>query len=324
LSLTAASFTSNAILLENTSGTSSGTNIGTPNVSGKNTAQYYIIKVSSLAANVTITAPSLSKSYLVINADSTYSVTIKAASQTGVAVVAGEKAIVVYNGTDYVKTTSSISAITSDTSSATPQYITFAAANSGYQGLKASSALRFVPSTGNLSVSGSISSTGDITVSGNVTASGSMSVIGGISTAGDVIVYRSATPTTGYIFLGNSGTRYLGYDGTSYYLSSAALTVGGNVTAYSDERVKTNWRGFDADFVARLAQVKSGVYDRTDIEETQVGVSAQSLQAVLPNAVMTDKEGMLSVAYGNAALAACVELAKRVVDLEARLIALEG
>jgi len=106
--------------------------------------------------------------------------------------------------------------------------------------------------------------------------------------------------------------------------ASGNLTAANNVTANSDERVKTNWRGFGADFIAELAEVKSGIYDRTDVELTQVGVSAQSLQVVMPDAVITNEEGSLSVAYGNAALAACIELAKEVVMLRERIVALEN
>ena len=96
------SFTANAITLANTAGTSLSTGIvGT-------TAQYYILKCSSLAAASTITAPTLSKSYLVINSDATYAVTIKATGQSGVSVAAGEKALVVFSGTDYVKVASSV------------------------------------------------------------------------------------------------------------------------------------------------------------------------------------------------------------------------
>jgi hypothetical protein len=96
------SFTANAITLANTAGTSASTGIvGT-------TAQYYILKCSSLAAASTITAPTLSKSYLVINSDATYAVTIKATGQSGVSIAAGEKALVVFNGTDYVKVSSSL------------------------------------------------------------------------------------------------------------------------------------------------------------------------------------------------------------------------
>jgi hypothetical protein len=99
--------------------------------------------------------------------------------------------------------------------------------------------------------------------------------------------------------------------------ASGNLVARGDVTAFSDERLKTNWRALDSDFVARLADVKSGIYDRIDTNETQVGVSAQSLQTLLPEAVKTDSDNNLSVAYGNAALAACIELAKEVVRLRA-------
>jgi hypothetical protein len=102
LALTSVSFTSNALTLANTQGTSSATNIGAT------TAQYYVLRLSSLAANVTITAPSVSKTYLVVNADATYSATIKASGQTGISVAAGERATVYYNGTDYIKVTSSV------------------------------------------------------------------------------------------------------------------------------------------------------------------------------------------------------------------------
>lgn len=98
----------------------------------------------------------------------------------------------------------------------------------------------------------------------------------------------------------------------------------GNVSAYSDERLKDNWRDLPENFVELLAGVKMGVYDRTDeVGLTQVGVSAQSLQKVMPNAV-TERDGMLSVAYGNAALAACVALAREVADLRAEVNALKA
>lgn len=108
---------------------------------------------------------------------------------------------------------------------------------------------------------------------------------------------------------------------------SNSIVASGNITAYSDERLKTNWRAMPPNFVARLAQVKVGVYDRIDGENgTQVGVSAQSFQQLLPQAIMTAKDEMqtLSVSYGNAALASAVELAKDNVDLRARITRLES
>jgi hypothetical protein len=104
---------------------------------------------------------------------------------------------------------------------------------------------------------------------------------------------------------------------------SGNLTMAGNITSNSDERYKTNWRNVTDNFVEKLATVKSGVYDRTDEKVTQAGVSAQSLQELLPETVLEDESGRLSVAYGNAALVACVELAKEVLKLRAEIEALK-
>jgi hypothetical protein len=112
-----------------------------------------------------------------------------------------------------------------------------------------------------------------------------------------------------------------------YYDTSGNFTATGNVTAYSDERVKKDWADIGFDFVEQLAQVKHGTYTRTDIETNmrQAGVSAQAWQKILPETVETDKlTGLLSVAYGNAALVSAVELAKRVVEQDARIARLEA
>lgn len=105
---------------------------------------------------------------------------------------------------------------------------------------------------------------------------------------------------------------------------SGNFTAVGNVTAYSDERLKKNWAGLPVNFIERLAQVKSGTYERIDSDIKQVGVSAQSLQELMPEAVITDPEGTLSVAYGNAALTAVVELAKEIMALKAEIKQLKG
>jgi hypothetical protein len=105
---------------------------------------------------------------------------------------------------------------------------------------------------------------------------------------------------------------------------SGNMTVAGNVTAYSDERLKKDWGVLPADYVERLAKIKSGTYTRIDSEERQAGVSAQDFQTLLPETVSTDAAGMLSVNYGGAALASAVELAKRVVDQEKRIAHLES
>ena len=129
----------------------------------------------------------------------------------------------------------------------------------------------------------------------------------------------SVTDTRSFTVSNNSGsTNHLTLD------SSGNLTVTGNMTASSDERLKQNWRTLDSLFLNDLASVKVGIYERKDSGVTQVGVSAQSLKEVLPQAVLEGTDGMLSVAYGNAALAAAVLLAQEVTALKQKVQALEA
>lgn len=100
---------------------------------------------------------------------------------------------------------------------------------------------------------------------------------------------------------------------------TGSFTATADITAYSDEMLKKDWSGFSPNFVAELAEVKSGTFTRIDGGYRQVGVGAQSLQKVMPEAVKEDEDGVLSVAYGNAALAACVALAKEVEALKAEI-----
>jgi hypothetical protein len=158
-----------------------------------------------------------------------------------------------------------------------------------------------------------------------LTVNSTLTLAGGSSVAanGDFIARRSSGSTGVYYFV-TAGSVYLYYDGSNFILQGGSLTCSGNVTAYSDERVKTNWQEYASDFVGQLAGIKHGTFDRTDTELTQDGVSAQSLQKLLPHSVMEDKEGKLSVSYGNAALVSAVELAKYVTALEQRISQLEA
>lgn len=92
-----------------------------------------------------------------------------------------------------------------------------------------------------------------------------------------------------------------------------------NVTAYSDETLKRDWAAVPADYVDRLAKLLAGTYTRTDTGERQAGVGAQSLLPLLPETVLRDENGVLSVAYGNAAMVSCVALAQRLIAIEERL-----
>ena len=56
-----------------------------------------------------ITAPAQSKSYIVINSSSTQSIVLRGAGPTtGITIVAGEKCIAAWNGSDFIKTASTV------------------------------------------------------------------------------------------------------------------------------------------------------------------------------------------------------------------------
>ena len=94
--LTSSDFIGGALTLSLTEGDASATNIAAAS------AQYGTIYVSSLAADSTITAPASNRAYRVVNADATYTLTVKAAGQAGITFPIGTSGIVVFNGTDYV------------------------------------------------------------------------------------------------------------------------------------------------------------------------------------------------------------------------------
>jgi hypothetical protein len=132
--------------------------------------------------------------------------------------------------------------------------------------------------------------------------------------SGDLAVSASPAGSTTQVQY-NSGGAFAGSANLTF--NGTNLTCGGTVTANSDESLKANWRDLPIDFVDRLADVKHGTYDRTDMPLTQDGVSAQSLRKLLESSVLENEDGLLSVAYGNAALVSAIQLAKRLVALEA-------
>ena len=100
-----------AVTLSNTQGTSSATNIvSSLTGAGSVSAQFAIIRVTgTLTVAKVLTAPSTSKTFIVVNAATGSTVTIKASGQSGVSVAVGESATVYFNGTDYVKSATTLS-----------------------------------------------------------------------------------------------------------------------------------------------------------------------------------------------------------------------
>jgi hypothetical protein len=71
---------------------------------GSTSSQYAIIIASPASANITITAPATSKTYVLINTSATYTVKIVGAGPTtGVTLAVSDKALVAWNGSDFVR-----------------------------------------------------------------------------------------------------------------------------------------------------------------------------------------------------------------------------
>ena len=77
---------------------------------------------------------------------------------------------------------------------------------------------------------------------------------------------------------------------------SGSFTATGNITAYSDERLKSSVETIP-DALSKVLSVRGVTFDMN--AERSTGVIAQELEKVLPEAVFDNEDGMKSVAYGN-------------------------
>jgi len=93
--------------------------------------------------------------------------------------------------------------------------------------------------------------------------------------------------------------------------------------------LKKRWRRRPADFLQRIAGMrKLGDFTWKKGNVPGIGVGAQELEAIWPDAVHTDERGYKSVNYGAAAFVIAVELARAffryVAKTDKRLAKLEG
>jgi hypothetical protein len=140
---------------------------------------------------------------------------------------------------------------------------------------------------------------------------------------------RSKNSTYTYTLgrLSNSSFGFYGYintrtangtDFACYMDNSGNWTATGNVTAYSDERLKSNIKTID-NALDKVQNLRGVTFDKDG--KAGLGVIAQEVQKVLPEVVQEGEE-YLSVAYGNIVgvlIEAIKEQQKQIDELKAKM-----
>jgi len=311
-----------AVTLANTTGDASASNIvSTLTGAGTVTAQFAIVKVTgTLTTPKIITAPSYSKTYVVVNAATGSTVSFIRAGQTpAISIAVGESAYLYYNGTDYVKLSSTV---------VTPQ---------AYPGAGIANSTGSAWGT-------SYTTSGSGTVVALATSPSFTTPILGTPQSGNFSTGTFTWPTFNQNTSGSAATftstsqdsqfNSVGV-GTAASGTAGEIRATNNVTAYysSDIKFKENVRDIP-DALATVNAIGGKLFDWKDdyieskggadgyfVQKADFGVVAQDVQKVFPIAVRTREDGSLAVDYeklGALAFAALVELTKRVEALEAK------
>jgi hypothetical protein len=142
---------------------------------------------------------------------------------------------------------------------------------------------------------------------------------------GDVELFFSGTHF--YMDLNSGGNNFYIRDGstTRFTFDDAGhFTATGNVTAYSDRRLKDDIQPIEG-ALEKVGTLSGNTYQRNDLldkdpERRYAGVIAQEVEVVLPEAVSDSEDGTKTVDY-NAVIALLVESIK---ELKAEIDELKG
>ena len=168
---------------------------------------------------------------------------------------------------------------------------------------------------------------------GKLTASSSVSVAN--VTVANKLLIGNGTATAPSLAFSADGSQdtglYWGGDGYTFFTNNGVksgeiqpgghLLMVGNVTAYSDANLKENIQTIK-DALGILKSFRGVYYNRIDSNEREIGVVAQEVLPKAPELVRANKDGVLSVAYGNMGgliVQALNELTERVEAIEAKL-----
>jgi hypothetical protein len=144
---------------------------------------------------------------------------------------------------------------------------------------------------------------------------------GNINLASSNLTFKSIVSDKDMIFQGNDNGSAI--TALTLDMSDAGAAIfNNNVTAYSDERLKSNIATVP-DALAKVSAMRGVHYTRNDTGKDHTGVVAQEIQKIAPEVVLTssDEMGTLSVDYGNITgylIEAIKELSAKVKELEGK------
>ena len=264
-----------AVTLSVTNGNSSATNLAQVGSGATGSAQYAIINCTGNPASLlTITAPASSREYTILNATSTsQSVKIVGSGPTtGVTIVSGEKAVVTWNGSDYVKVATStagsgsVTAVTGSgniaSSGGTAPNITFTGTLPVANGGTGSTTL-----TANNVLLGNGTSALQVVAPG--TAGNVLTSNGTTWTSSAGASVSAATPTALGTVYGRVSTANTNYSIGQYSLNSGSLTGTDNI-AMGQSALFSNTSGY-----GNLALGSTALYtNTTGVSNTATGYAA--------------------------------------------------
>lgn len=117
-----------------------------------------------------------------------------------------------------------------------------------------------------------------------------------------------------------SNTDRVVIDGNGLFVTGV-VTASGDITAFSDARVKENIETIP-NALEKVEALRGVTFNKIGEEKRSTGVIAQEVKEVLPEVIHENEEGMLSVAYGNITgvlIEAIKEQQKQIDELKAQL-----
>jgi len=229
----AVTVTTTDVTLTNTQGTNSATNIGST------TAQYAILNISgAMTAARNLIVPSSSKWYIVNNAcTGGYLLTVKGTATSGVTLTNGEKALLFWNGSDYVKVATlggtgalplPVGTTAQQPASPTQGSLRFNTTTSQFEGYTGTAWASVNAAGSNTQIqfnnSGLFGASSNLTWSGTTlavtgaltaTADSTFSSTGALTVSKGTTVQQPASPATGMVRYNTTSNEFEGYSGAS-------------------------------------------------------------------------------------------------------------